>query len=176
MFPKWKRSSGSWNSAHSHPCAIGKCGPIYTLLLHVLTLDSGILLLDCSQRAREPNSPIISLDHLSVESSLISQTVLQISLYIAELTEQEIHARSSPFLLHVMYRVAMLYLKASRTAPSESLTDKLQLIKQGLEILGRRYHVARMCLYPSFLHYVLTKCIDSYLSLLSRQEIMQAMQ
>lgn len=97
------------------------------------------------------NCPIISLDHLSVESSLISQTVLQISLYIAELTEQEIHARSSPFLLHMMYRVAMLYLKASRATPSESLTDKLHLVKQGLEILGRRYHAARKCLCSSFL-------------------------
>lgn len=119
----------------------------------------GILLLDCSQRERELNSPTISLDHLSVESSLISQTVLQISLYITQLSEQEIHARASPFLLHMMYRVAMLFLKASRASPSESLTDKLHLIKQGLETLGRRYHAAH-----------------SYISLLSRQEIMQAMQ
>lgn len=55
----------------------------------------------------------------------------------------------------MMYRVAMLYLKASRATPSESLTDKLHLVKQGLEILGRRYYAARMCLIPSFLHYML---------------------
>lgn len=108
-------------------------------------------MLDCSERERELNCPIISLDHLSVESSLISQTVLQISLYITQLTEPEIHARASPFLLHMMYRVAMLYLKASRVTPNDSLTDKLHVVKQGLEILGRRYHAARMCLNTSFL-------------------------
>lgn len=123
-------------------------------------------MLDCSQRERELNCPIISLDHLSVESSLISQTVLQISLYITQLTEQEIHARASPFLLHMMYRVAMLYLKASRATPSESLTDKLQLVKQGLEILGRRYYAARMCSYPSFLHYMLIKYRFIHLSII----------
>ncbi|KAL6904072.1 hypothetical protein GGI43DRAFT_310128 [Trichoderma evansii] len=119
----------------------------------------GILLLDCSQSSRDPNCAIISLDRLSLESSLISQTVLQISLYITQRTENDIHSRSSPFLLHMMYRVAMLYLKASKTSPSESLADKLHVIKQGLEALGRRYYAAH-----------------SYLSLLSRHQIMQAMQ
>lgn len=75
-----------------------------------------------------------------------------------------------------MYRVAMLYLKASKTTPSESLTDKLHLVKQGLEILGRRYHAARMCLNPWFPSLHTDQVLDSYLSLLSRQEIMQAMQ
>ncbi|KAL7792030.1 N-terminal binuclear Zn cluster-containing protein [Trichoderma ceciliae] len=121
----------------------------------------GILLLDCSQAKRRDGaeSPAISLHQLSTESNLISQTALQISVYIAQRADLEIHSRSSPFLLHMLYRVALVYLKASRSTPGDSITDKLHVVKRGLEILGRRWRVAQ-----------------SYLSLLSRCEIMQAMQ
>lgn len=70
----------------------------------------------------------------------------------------------------------MLYLKASKTTPSESLADKLHVIKQGLELLSRRYHVARMCRMHTSFHQMLIRGTESYLSLISRREIMQAME
>ncbi|RFU78475.1 n-terminal binuclear zn cluster-containing [Trichoderma arundinaceum] len=106
-----------------------------------------------------PEASIVSLDQLSTESSLISQTALQMSVYVAQRAELEVRSRSSPFLLHLLYKVALLYMKASQSTPGDSITDKLRVVKHGLEVLGRRWHIAQ-----------------SYLSLLSRHEIMQAMQ
>ncbi|OTA04339.1 Zn2Cys6 transcriptional regulator [Trichoderma parareesei] len=121
----------------------------------------GILLLDSSQAKNKDRSEssATSLDQLSTETDSISQMALQISNHIiTRRSFMEIHNRSSPFLLHMFYRVALLHLKASRSTPGGATADKLHLIKQAMEVIGRRWQVAQ-----------------SYLSLLSRHEIMQAM-
>ncbi|ETS04757.1 hypothetical protein M419DRAFT_72675 [Trichoderma reesei RUT C-30] len=121
----------------------------------------GILLLDSSQAKNKDRSgsSVTSLDQLSTETDAISQTALQISNHIlTRRSFMEIHNRSSPFLLHMFYRVALLHLEASRSTPGGATADKLHLIKQAMEVIGRRWQVAQ-----------------SYLSLLSRHEIMQAM-
>ncbi|TFB00277.1 hypothetical protein CCMA1212_007709 [Trichoderma ghanense] len=115
----------------------------------------GILLMDSSQAKDKDRS----LDQLSTETDAILQSALQLSTHIiTRRSFVEIHNRSSPFLLHMLYRVALLYLEASRSAPGDTTADKLHLIKQGMEMMGRRWQIAQ-----------------SYLSLLSRHEIMQAM-
>ncbi|KAL7807626.1 hypothetical protein V8C26DRAFT_314571 [Trichoderma gracile] len=121
----------------------------------------GILLLDSSQAKNKDISKlsITSLDQLSTETDSISQTALQISNHIiTRRSFMEIHNRSSPFLLHMFYRVALLHLEALPSTPRGTTADKLHLLKQAMEIIGRRWQVAQ-----------------SYLSLLSRHEIMQAM-
>ncbi|PTB66770.1 N-terminal binuclear Zn cluster-containing protein [Trichoderma citrinoviride] len=121
----------------------------------------GILLLDSSQAKNKDRAEsfVTSLDQMSTETNLISQSALQMSNYlITRRSFMDIHNRSSPFLLHMMYRVALLYLESSRPTPGDTTADKLHLIKQGMEIIGRRWQIAQ-----------------SYLSLLSRHEIMQAM-
>ncbi|OPB47156.1 Zn2Cys6 transcriptional regulator [Trichoderma guizhouense] len=121
----------------------------------------GILLLDCSQSRNKGRADTsgISLDQLSTESNLISQTALQMSMYIAQQPFKKIHDFASPFLLHMLYKVALIYLRASKSTPSDTIADKLHVIKHGMEILGRRWQIGQ-----------------SYLSLLSRHEIMQAME
>lgn len=64
------------------------------------------------------------------------------SLYMAQRADMEMHNRSSPFLVHMLYKVALVYLKASQNTPGDSATDKLHVIKQGMDILGRRWNVA----------------------------------
>ncbi|KAL7942607.1 N-terminal binuclear Zn cluster-containing protein [Trichoderma barbatum] len=120
----------------------------------------GILLLDSAQSKNKDRSDSsdTSLDQLSTESNLISQTALQMSMYIAQRVYVDIHGRSSPFLLHMLYKVALVYMEASRSTPGDTIADKLYVIKHAMEILGRRWQIAQ-----------------SYLSLLSRHEIMQAM-
>ncbi|UKZ54120.1 hypothetical protein TrVGV298_007926 [Trichoderma virens] len=120
----------------------------------------GILLLDCSQSRNKDSadSSGTPLDQLSTETNLISQTALQMSMYITQRAYTELFGRSSPFLLHMLYKVALIYLEASRSTHGDTIADKLHIIKQALEILGRRWQIG-----------------NSYLSLLSRHEIMQAM-
>ncbi|KAL7932984.1 N-terminal binuclear Zn cluster-containing protein [Trichoderma chlorosporum] len=121
---------------------------------------SGILLLEASQakNKRSADSLGTPLNQLSTESSLISQTALQLSVYVTQRAYTELHARASPFLLHMLYQVALLNLEASRFNPGGTIADKLNIIKQAIEVVGRRWQIGH-----------------SYLSLLSRHEIMQAM-
>lgn len=120
---------------------------------HPLTLTSGILLLDCSQSKYKgrTDTSAISLDQLSTESNLISQTALQMSMYIAQQPFQKIHDLASPFLLHMLYKVALIYLRASKSTPSDTIADKLYVIKHGMEILGRRWQIGRTYCHRIFL-------------------------
>ncbi|KAL6872834.1 N-terminal binuclear Zn cluster-containing protein [Trichoderma novae-zelandiae] len=120
----------------------------------------GILLLDYSQAKIKDGaeSSVTTLNQSSTKTNLIAQSALQMSAYIAQRPYMEIHNRSSPFVLHMMYRVALLYLEASRSTPGGTNADKLHVVKHGMEIIGRRWQIGQ-----------------SYLSLLSRHEIMQAM-
>ncbi|KAL7803498.1 N-terminal binuclear Zn cluster-containing protein [Trichoderma aethiopicum] len=143
-----------------------------------LTASSGILLLDSSQAKNKDSveASITSPEQLSTETDSISQSALQISTHIiTRRSFMEIHNRSSPFLLHMLYRVAVLYLETSPSTPGGTTADKLHVIKQGIEIMGRRWQVARMHARRTALEYPLTRRLESYLSLLSRHEIMQAM-
>lgn len=109
-------------------------------LMWSLTTSSGILLMDSSQAKDKDRS----LDQLSTETDAILQSALQLSTHIiTRRSFVEIHNRSSPFLLHMLYRVALLYLEASRSTPGDTTADKLHLIKQGMEMMGRRWQIAR---------------------------------
>jgi hypothetical protein len=74
----------------------------------------------------------------------------------------------------MFYRVALLHLEASRSTPGGATADKLHLIKQAMEVIGRRWQVARTSSQEMTTGCPLTYT-ESYLSLLSRHEIMQAM-
>ncbi|KAH6608426.1 hypothetical protein Trco_001772 [Trichoderma cornu-damae] len=98
----------------------------------------------CSQSKCEDKTgkPTPSLDQLSAENNIISQAALQMSAYFAERAQSEICGRSSPFLVHPLYEVALVYVKASRSTPGNAIAEELQAIKHGIEMLGHRWRVA----------------------------------
>lgn len=72
------------------------------------------------------------------------------SMYIAQQPFKKIHDSASPFLLHMLYKVALIYLRASRSTPRDTIADKLHVIKQGMEVLGRRWQIGRTYCYRCF--------------------------
>lgn len=48
----------------------------------------------------------------------------------------------SPFLLHLLYKVASIYLRINHATPIGSATDKVNALKDALRLLNERWLVA----------------------------------
>ncbi|KAL6854528.1 N-terminal binuclear Zn cluster-containing/DNA binding domain-containing protein [Trichoderma novae-zelandiae] len=117
---------------------------------------SGILLLDPSSTDKDPTS---SPTQLSTESALISQVTLDMALTLTEGDAEEICDIASPFLVHLLYRVASTHLRIAHESPTAVGRDKIQLLKKAIKVIGSRW-----------------LCASTYLSLLEKQEILLVMQ
>lgn len=93
---------------------------------------------------------------------------------------EEICDVASPFLVHLVYKVASMHLRIAHESPTVAALENLELLKHTLKVVGGRWHCA--CKYLSSqkirLGYVYTETydIDNYLSLLEKQEILLVVQ
>ncbi|KAL7808705.1 N-terminal binuclear Zn cluster-containing/DNA binding domain-containing protein [Trichoderma gracile] len=117
---------------------------------------SGILLLDASSIDKDTD---LSGTQLSPESAHISQVTLDMALSFVEGDAEEICAIVSPFLIHLLYRVASLHLRIAHETPITAAREKVELLKKAMRIVGSRW-----------------LCASTYLSLLEKQEILLVMQ
>lgn len=103
-----------------------------------------------------------------------------ISIFKEEEVAQEICDVASPFLVHLVYKVASMQLRIAHESPTAATLEDVRLLKRALRIIGSRWHCA--CKYlpgkDSFGATVYTdyQCIDAYLSLLEKQEILLVVQ
>ncbi|KAL6900372.1 hypothetical protein GGI43DRAFT_383849 [Trichoderma evansii] len=117
---------------------------------------SGIIALDDSFCDKLPQS---AGGHLSAESALISQATLHmISIFKTEVAE-EICDVASPFLVHLVYKVASMHVRIAHKSPTPAGLENLDLLKHALKVVGGRWH-----------------CAYTYLSLLEKQEILLVVQ
>ncbi|KAK5992008.1 Transcription factor BOA15 [Cladobotryum mycophilum] len=116
---------------------------------------SGILLLEHPHVFRDDGI----VEELSPEAALISEKFLEMAAHISQRSESEIFDLVSPFLLHLVYKLASMHLRASHINHSSSDASKVDTLKQQLKILGGRWLAAH-----------------TYLSLLERQEMLLVIQ
>ncbi|KAL7812139.1 N-terminal binuclear Zn cluster-containing/DNA binding domain-containing protein [Trichoderma aethiopicum] len=117
---------------------------------------SGILLLDASSIDKDTGH---SGTQLSPESAHISHVTLDMALSFVQGDAEEICAIVSPFLVHLLYRVASIHLKIAHESPTTAALEKVELLKKAMRIVGSRW-----------------LCASTYLSLLEKQEILLVMQ
>ncbi|PTB63383.1 N-terminal binuclear Zn cluster-containing/DNA binding domain-containing protein [Trichoderma citrinoviride] len=117
---------------------------------------SGILLLESSSIDKDENH---SGTQLSTESAHISQVTLDMALSFTKGDVEEICAIVSPFLVHILYRVASIHLRIAHESPTDAALEKVALLKKAMKIVGSRW-----------------LCASTYLSLLEKQEILLVMQ
>ncbi|KAM0259706.1 hypothetical protein ACHAQJ_003140 [Trichoderma viride] len=116
---------------------------------------SGILALD-SLTDKHPNGPDA---HISTESAFISQETLDMASALNGEVAELMCDTASPFLGHLIYKVASMQLKVAHKSPTADGMEKVKLLKYALEFIGHRWH-----------------CANTYLSLLEKQEILLVMQ
>ncbi|KAK6444688.1 hypothetical protein FP744_10000936 [Trichoderma asperellum] len=117
---------------------------------------SGIIALDDSFCDKRPPG---SGAYLSKESSLISQATLHmVSIFKTDVAE-EVCDVASPFLVHLVYKVALMHLRIAHESPTAAALEEVQLLKHTLKVVGGRWH-----------------CAHAYLSLLEKQEILLVVQ
>ncbi|KAM0456505.1 hypothetical protein ACHAPV_005172 [Trichoderma viride] len=118
---------------------------------------SGIIALDDSFCDKQPQS---SGARLSAEGVLISEATLHmVSIFKEEEVAQEICDVASPFLVHLVYKVASMQLRIAHESPTAAVLEDVKLLKRALKIVGSRWH-----------------CAYAYLSLLEKQEILLVVQ
>ncbi|UKZ83798.1 hypothetical protein TrVFT333_011611 [Trichoderma virens FT-333] len=116
----------------------------------------GILALDYSSFDKDMGN---SDTQLSVESATISQATIDMSLTIRKGEEARLCDIASPFLVHLIYKVASIHLRIAHKSPTKDSLEKFELLKETLKIVGKRW-----------------LCALTYLSLLEKQEILLVMQ
>ena len=52
---------------------------------------------------------------------------------------EEICAIVSPFLVHILYRVASIHLRIAHESPTDSALEKVGLLKKAMKIVGSRW-------------------------------------
>lgn len=117
---------------------------------------SGVLLLDASYMDKDTDH---SGTRLSPESAHISQVTLDMALSFVQGDAEAICAIVSPFLIHLLYRVASIHLRIAHESPTTAALEKIELLKKAMRIVGSRW-----------------LCASTYLSLLEKQEILLVMQ
>lgn len=104
------------------------------------TQRSGIIALDDSFCDKQPQS---SGARLSAEGVLISEATLHmVSIFKEEEVAQEICDVASPFLVHLVYKVASMQLRIAHESPTAAVLEDVKLLKRALKIVGSRWHCA----------------------------------
>jgi hypothetical protein len=88
---------------------------------------------------------------LSPESAHISQVTLDMALSFVQGDAEAICAIVSPFLIHLLYRVASIHLRIAHESPTTAALEKIELLKKAMRIVGSRWLCA--CKY-------LLRCCD----------------
>ncbi|KAK1240459.1 hypothetical protein MKX07_004487 [Trichoderma sp. CBMAI-0711] len=120
------------------------------------SMRRGVLLLDASSMDKDTDH---SATRLSPESAHISQVTLDMALSFVQGDAEEICAIVSPFLIHLLYRVASIHLRIAHESPTTAALEKVELLKKAMRIVGSRW-----------------LCASTYLSLLEKQDILLVMQ
>lgn len=149
------------------------------ILTSSLIKISGILLLDHPVSFQGDAWQQQTLD---AESDLSSETnsILEATLQMASRISQHFDLISgiiSPFVLHVNYKAASIYIQQAIAHPDGDAAKHLAALKGSLKLFSRRWLVAGT-LFPSTAEglIVLTHVPDAYLSLLDRRESLFLMQ
>jgi hypothetical protein len=139
------------------------------------TQRSGIIALDDYFCDKQPQSPGA---HRSAESVLISEATLRmVSIFKTDEVAEEMCDVASPFLVHLVYKVASIQLRIAYESPTDAVLEDLKLLKHSLKFIGRRWHCGCKYCKESFRATLCTDYhIDAYLSLLEKQEILLVMQ
>ncbi|KAL7907871.1 N-terminal binuclear Zn cluster-containing/DNA binding domain-containing protein [Trichoderma velutinum] len=119
---------------------------------------SGILALDYSSFSKG----MCTCDYgakLSTESNIISQATIDMALTLIHGDAEELCDIASPFLVHLIYKVASIHLRIAHKAKTKDDRDKVELLKKSMKLVGRRW-----------------LCTSTYLSLLEKQEILLMME
>ncbi|TFB00150.1 hypothetical protein CCMA1212_008224 [Trichoderma ghanense] len=117
---------------------------------------SGILLLDSSSMDKDADH---AGTQFSTESAHISQVTLDMASSFVQGDAEEICAIVSPFLVHLLYRVASIHVRIAHESPTTAALEKVELLKKAIRFVGSRW-----------------LCASTYLSLLEKQEILLVMQ
>lgn len=89
---------------------------------------------------------------------------------------EEICAIVSPFLVHLLYRVASIHLKIAHESPTTPALEKVELLKKAMKIVGSRWLCACKHVMSRVMVLQLMVALATYLSLLEKQEILLVMQ
>lgn len=65
-----------------------------------------------------------------------------ISIFKTEVAE-EVCDVVSPFLVHLVYKVASMHLRITHKSPTPAALEDLELLKHALKVVGGRWHCAR---------------------------------
>lgn len=91
----------------------------------------------------------------SAESTAILHTALKMALNFTDAFVAEVCDLISPFLLHLMYKLASVYMDRSVDDSSRQAKERIDLLRKSLALLKQRWLVA-----------------DAYVSLLERREVL----
>lgn len=65
-----------------------------------------------------------------------------VSIFKTDVAE-EVCDVASPFLVHLVYKVALMHLRIAHESPTAAALEEVQLLKHTLKVVGGRWHCAR---------------------------------
>ncbi|KAL6788557.1 N-terminal binuclear Zn cluster-containing/DNA binding domain-containing protein [Trichoderma sp. SZMC 28012] len=96
---------------------------------------------------------------LSSESAVISQATLDMALTLIHGDSDQLCDVASPFLVHLIYKVASMHLRIAHKSQSRGDREKVEILRKSMKLVGSRW-----------------LCTSTYLSLLEKQEILLVME
>ncbi|KAK0759191.1 hypothetical protein N5P37_008073 [Trichoderma harzianum] len=96
---------------------------------------------------------------LSSESAIISQATLDMALTLIHGDSDQLCDVASPFLVHLLYKVASMHLRIAHKSQTRGDREKVEILRKSMKLVGSRW-----------------LCTSTYLSLLEKQEILLVME
>jgi hypothetical protein len=74
-----------------------------------------------------------------VESASISEAAFELATVLTTESTEDVCAIASPFLVHLLYKVASMQLKIAHESPTAVTLEKFKLLKHALKLIGSRW-------------------------------------
>ncbi|KAL6693689.1 N-terminal binuclear Zn cluster-containing/DNA binding domain-containing protein [Trichoderma pleuroticola] len=143
-------------------------------LVNVSNIEASIRRLEYCSQSAVCYSGILALDYssfskgmcmcdsgkeLSTESTIISQATLDMTLTLIHGDSEQLCDVASPFLVHLLYKVASMHLRIAHKSQTKEDREKVEILRKSMKLVGSRW-----------------LCTSTYLSLLEKQEILLMME